>query len=134
MITLVGVLTPVSASLQTPPLVARLTASDIATRMDAVTELEQKTAADPHVLEDMAVQKAVVMLVEVENARIAKNMASFLKTGKTGLDEDRCGSHWSRLTIKTGIACRTSDRRRKAWRSGDKDGRSEIMSYPCYVS
>jgi len=86
-ILLVGFSVPVALPSQHQQLVQRLGASDLRTRMEAVSDLQAQSASDRLVLADRTVQDAVVSLLETENARVAKHTASFRKTGKDELTE-----------------------------------------------
>jgi hypothetical protein len=78
---LVAFAATVATTQQAPDFAKRLNASELQVRMKAVTDLERAVVADPSVLAEQGLQKAVLTLLETENARVAKNTASFQATG-----------------------------------------------------
>jgi len=84
---LVVISAAVAITPQTPDFAKRLSAPELQARMKAITDLEQAAAADPSVLADQLLQKALLTLLEAENARVAENLASFQATQHSQLGE-----------------------------------------------
>jgi hypothetical protein len=93
---------------QTADVAKLLNAPELQARMRAVTDLERAVAADPSVLGEQQLQKAVLTLLETENARVAKAMASFQATGHAETTESD-GEYYAQVL---GLAnrLRTDDR------------------------
>lgn len=76
-------------------LASRLAAADIATRANAVLELDKAAQNDFGILANVVLQRPIVVLLETENALVAKSHNSFLVTKRDDLGEDY-SEHYSR--------------------------------------
>jgi hypothetical protein len=93
---LVAFLASVAITQQAPDFAKGLSAPELQARMKAVTHLERAAAADPSVLAERGLQKAILKLLEAENARVTANLASFQATGHAELTEGY-GEYYSQV-------------------------------------
>ena len=77
----------IQSPVQSQDITARLASTNVAVRTEAVAKLDRDVATDSSILQDPLIQDPVITLLESENARIAQNLDTLQRTGKSELVE-----------------------------------------------